>query len=134
MAAGLQQWYAQKFGASISMVDVGGGIELEVATAGNPANPLVVCYHGFPSAACMLYKHQIRFLADLGYHVAVPCLRGFGHSSAPARVSDYSAIAVGKDIAGSVRLVASAMHIDTTVVMYILQHHSYHTMAICCHG
>jgi hypothetical protein len=49
----LQQWYAEKVGASLSMVDVGGGITLEVATAGSPAHPLVLCYHGFPSAACM---------------------------------------------------------------------------------
>jgi hypothetical protein len=49
----LQQWYANEVGATLSMVDVGGGITLEVATAGNPTDPLVVCYHGFPSAACM---------------------------------------------------------------------------------
>ena len=51
----------------------------------------------------MLYKHQIQFIADLGYHVAVPCLRGFGHSTQPPHVSDYSTVEIGKDIVGLVR-------------------------------
>ena len=51
----------------------------------------------------MLYKHQIQFIADLGYHVAVPCLRGFGHSSQPPHVSAYSTVEVAKDIIGLVK-------------------------------
>jgi pimeloyl-ACP methyl ester carboxylesterase len=35
--------------------------------------------------------------------VAVPCLRGFGHSSAPMGVKNYSAIEVGADIVGLVQ-------------------------------
>ena len=44
----LQHDYADKVGASLSMVDVGGGITLEVATAGDPSHPLVVCVRQSP--------------------------------------------------------------------------------------
>ena len=100
----MQHWYAEKRGCELRKVDVG-AVSLEVATAGmTPANdkPLVVCLHGFPSVPLMLYKHQIPFLVEKGYAVAAPCLRGFGHSSAPEDVSSYGAVTVVEDIAGLV--------------------------------
>ena len=36
----LQHWYVERFGASLRMVDVGGGINLEVVTAGDASNPV----------------------------------------------------------------------------------------------
>ena len=61
-------------------VAVGDGIELSVAEAGE--RPAVVLCHGFPELA-FSWRHQIRALAEAGYRVLAPDMRGYGDSSAP---------------------------------------------------
>lgn len=44
--------------------------------------PLVVLHHGFPEF-WYSWRHQITFLANQGYHVVAPDLRGYGDSDSP---------------------------------------------------
>jgi len=54
------------------------GIRLRVALAGQ--GPLVILIHGFPES-WYSWRHQIPALADAGYRVAAPDMRGYGGSS-----------------------------------------------------
>ena len=122
----LQHDYAKKVGCTLHMIELSENITYEVALAGDPSKPLVICYHGFPSANIMLYKHQVQFLVDLGFYVAVPCLRGFGHSYAPKNVDAYRAIEVGKDIVNLVHKLGKTQCIAVAHDWGALQcwHHS----------
>src|ERR1700739_2160567 len=51
------------------------GIQLRVALAGK--GPLVVLVHGWPES-WYSWRHQITALADAGYRVAAPDVRGYG--------------------------------------------------------
>jgi pimeloyl-ACP methyl ester carboxylesterase len=67
-------------------VDSGGvRIEYDVTGAGRP----VVLLHGFPDSG-RLWRHQVRALADAGFQVIVPDLRGYGRSDQPMEVEAYS--------------------------------------------
>jgi len=67
-------------------VDNGGiGIEYEVTGEGRP----VVLLHGFPDSG-RLWRHQVTALADAGFKVIVPDLRGYGKSDKPADVGSYA--------------------------------------------
>jgi pimeloyl-ACP methyl ester carboxylesterase len=66
-------------------VDVNGvGIEYEITGEGQP----VVLLHGFPDSG-RLWRHQVPALADAGFKVIVPDLRGYGRSEKPAEVEAY---------------------------------------------
>lgn len=69
-------------------VPVGGGIELHVAEAGPPDGPPVLLLHGFPEL-WFSWRHQLTALADAGYRVLAPDLRGYGASSRPAATEAY---------------------------------------------
>lgn len=73
------------------------GVELDVTSAGT--GPLVVLVHGFPELGYS-WRHQIGPLADAGYRVVVPDMRGYGHSSRPDRVEDYDIAHLTGDLAG----------------------------------
>ena len=75
-------------------VDVGGvGIEYEVTGDGRP----VVLLHGFPDTG-RLWRHQVPALADAGFRVIVPDLRGYGRSDKPSEVEAYALPALGGDV------------------------------------
>jgi pimeloyl-ACP methyl ester carboxylesterase len=63
------------------------GIELFVLEQGE--GPLVVLCHGWPELSYS-WRHQIPALADAGFHVVAPDMRGFGRSSAPAEIGAYT--------------------------------------------
>ncbi len=66
-------------------VDVEGvGIEYEVTGEGRP----VVLLHGFPDCG-RLWRHQVPVLAEAGFKVIVPDLRGYGRSDKPTEVESY---------------------------------------------
>jgi pimeloyl-ACP methyl ester carboxylesterase len=73
------------------------GISLHVAEKGT--GPLVVLLHGFPEL-WYSWRHQIGFLADRGYHVVAPDLRGYGDSDAPASIESYTIFHLVGDIVG----------------------------------
>src|SRR5215467_7551263 len=75
-------------------VDVGGvGIEYEVTGDGRP----VILLHGFPDSG-RLWRHQVPALAQAGFQVIVPDLRGYGRSDKPADVPAYSMFLLAGDV------------------------------------
>ena len=64
------------------------GVELDVAIAGNPANPAIILLHGFPESH-RTWRHQVPELAKTHFVIA-PDQRGFARSSKPEQVSDYA--------------------------------------------
>ena len=68
------------------LVDAG-GVQLHLATIGDPSAPLVVCLHGFPEYWAA-WADVMRELADEFYLVA-PDQRGFNLSSKPEGVDSY---------------------------------------------
>ena len=78
----------------MSRVDVDGvGIEYEVVGEGRP----VVLLHGFPDSG-RLWRHQAPALADAGFQVIVPDLRGYGRSDKPEPVEAYSIPVLAGDV------------------------------------
>ncbi|NEB79160.1 alpha/beta hydrolase [Streptomyces sp. SID14478] len=78
-----------------------GGITLRVFEHGprDTDKPVVVLCHGFPELA-FSWRHQVRALAEAGYRVLAPDMRGYGGSSRPADVDAYDALALCADLAG----------------------------------
>jgi len=64
------------------------GVELDVATAGNPAAPAMVLLHGFPESH-RTWRHQIPELAKTHFVIA-PDQRGFARSSKPEGAENYT--------------------------------------------
>jgi pimeloyl-ACP methyl ester carboxylesterase len=60
--------------------------------------PLVVLLHGFPEF-WYAWRHQIPALADAGYRVVAPDLRGYNTSDKPSRVRDYRPRVLVQDVA-----------------------------------
>ncbi|KUI32438.1 epoxide hydrolase [Mycobacterium sp. IS-1742] len=75
------------------------GVQLRTLEAGRTGDPLVVLAHGFPELAYS-WRHQIPALAAAGYHVLAPDQRGYGGSSRPQAVDDYSISALTGDLVG----------------------------------
>ena len=66
------------------------GIRFEVDMCGDPASKkLALCLHGFPEHS-VSWRYQLPMLADLGYRAWAPNMRGYGNSSIPPDVEDYS--------------------------------------------
>ena len=79
------------------------GVELDVAIAGDPADPAILLLHGFPESH-RTWRHQIPELAR-DHYVIAPDQRGFARSSKPEGVEHY---APGKPVAD---LLALADHL-----------------------
>lgn len=73
------------------------GIRLRVALAGD--GPLVVLIHGFPES-WYSWRHQIPVLANAGYRVAAPDIRGYGGSDKPHAIEAYAIKKICADIDG----------------------------------
>jgi pimeloyl-ACP methyl ester carboxylesterase len=65
------------------------GVELDVATAGDPGAPAIMLLHGFPESH-RTWRHQIPALAER-FLVIAPDQRGFARSSKPEGVENYTA-------------------------------------------
>lgn len=73
-------------GFTLEHVPLSSGVTLRVATGGD--GPAVVLLHGHPRTHATWHK-VAPALADAGYRVVCPDLRGYGQSSAPEPSSDY---------------------------------------------
>lgn len=73
------------------------GIDFNVATAGS-GERLALCLHGFPESSYS-WRHQMPLLAQLGYRVWAPDLRGYGASSRPKGVQAYALEHLEEDVA-----------------------------------
>lgn len=77
------------------------GIQLEVAQAGPEDGPLLVLIHGWPELSYS-WRYQIPALAEAGYRVIAPDMRGYGGSDAPEAIEAYNIEELTGDIAGLV--------------------------------
>ena len=78
------------------MVQVNGiSLHLEDHGSGRP----VLLLHGWPDSA-YLWRNQIPFLVQNGFHAIAPDLRGFGRSDRPEGVAAYSLQNVVGDVVG----------------------------------
>ncbi|HUP09792.1 MAG TPA: alpha/beta hydrolase [Caldimonas sp.] len=75
------------------------GIDMHIAESGS--GPLVVMCHGFPES-WYSWRHQIRALAEAGFHAVAPDMRGYGRTSAPAAIEQYTLLHLVGDIVGLV--------------------------------
>jgi pimeloyl-ACP methyl ester carboxylesterase len=73
------------------------GLHLHVVEAGEPGKPLLILLHGFPEF-WWAWRHQITPLADAGYHVVVPDMRGYNTSDAPQGVAAYTLDLLAADV------------------------------------
>jgi epoxide hydrolase 4 len=79
--------------------DVGDGIRLHYVEAGS--GPLLVLLHGFPEF-WYSWRRQIPALAQAGFHVVAPDMRGYNLSDKPAGWRSYDVESLAGDIAGLV--------------------------------
>lgn len=105
------------------------GVELDVATAGDPAAPAIVLLHGFPESH-RTWRHQIPELAKTHFVIA-PDQRGFARSSKPDGAENYTPdktvgdllaladhfgkdrfVLVGHDWGGAIAWMAALQHPD----------------------
>ena len=72
----------------------------------------MVLLHGFPDSG-RLWRHQVPALAEAGFQVVVPDLRGYGRSGKPESVDAYSL----PFLAGDVLAVLAELGIDRAHVV-----------------
>jgi pimeloyl-ACP methyl ester carboxylesterase len=75
------------------------GLNLHIVEAGDAGDPLLVLLHGFPEF-WWAWRHQITPLAQAGYHVVVPDMRGYNTSDAPQEVAAYELDTLAADVIG----------------------------------
>lgn len=73
------------------------GIRMHIAERG--AGPLVVLCHGFPES-WYSWRHQLKALAEAGFHAVAPDMRGYGQTQRPEEVDQYSLFHLVGDMAG----------------------------------
>ncbi len=73
------------------------GIRMAVYEQGS-GKPIVLC-HGFPELA-FSWRHQIKPIADAGYHVLAPDQRGYGRTDKPTAVEAYDIVQLTGDLVG----------------------------------
>jgi pimeloyl-ACP methyl ester carboxylesterase len=80
------------------------GARFHVAEAGPADGPLVLLLHGFPEF-WWSWRHQLVALADEGFRVVAPDLRGYGASDKPPR--GYDGYTLSSDVAGMIRALGA---------------------------
>lgn len=78
------------------------GLRLRVTLQGE--GPLVLLCHGFPELSHS-WRHQVAALAEAGWRVAAPDMRGYGGSDAPAEIEAYTLLHLVADMVDLVRVL-----------------------------
>lgn len=73
---------------------------LQVLTAGDEENELMIFLHGFPETALTSWHKQIPYFVNKGYFVLAPDQRGYNQSIKPDDVNSYTLDLLSKDIVG----------------------------------
>jgi len=73
------------------------GIRMHLAETGS--GPLVVLCHGFPEL-WYSWRHQLSELAEAGFRVVVPDMRGYGRTDAPEAIDQYTIFHLVGDMVG----------------------------------
>ena len=76
------------------------GIRMHIAEQGS--GPLIILCHGFPES-WYSWRHQIPVLAEAGYHVVAPDMRGYGKTDRPEAIDEYGMLKLVGDVVGLVR-------------------------------
>jgi pimeloyl-ACP methyl ester carboxylesterase len=71
------------------------GLHMHVVSAGQ--GPAVLLLHGFPDTH-IVWRKQIQVLAEAGFRVIAPDLRGYGKTDAPADVPAYAMVHLCADV------------------------------------
>src|SRR5512139_2110225 len=85
-----------------------GDPEFHLSTYQSGEGPAVVFCHGFPDIA-LGWRHQLRAVADAGFRVIAPDMRGYGGSSCPQAVDAYTMT----ELAGDIVALLDALELDT---------------------
>jgi pimeloyl-ACP methyl ester carboxylesterase len=85
------------------------GIRMHIAEAGE--GPLVVLCHGFPES-WYSWRHQLKALAEAGFHAVAPDMRGYGQTSRPEEIEKYTLLHLAGDMVGLV----DALGAETAVI------------------
>ena len=80
------------------------GIQMHVAEQGS--GPLLILCHGWPEL-WYSWRHQLPALAQAGYRVVAPDMRGFGGTDAPADARDYTILHTVGDIVNLVGVLGA---------------------------
>ncbi|HUN38966.1 MAG TPA: alpha/beta hydrolase [Acetobacteraceae bacterium] len=75
------------------------GIRMHIAELGS--GPLVLLCHGFPES-WYSWRHQLRGLAEGGYHAVAPDMRGYGQTDRPDAIDQYTLLHLVGDMVGLV--------------------------------
>jgi len=73
------------------------GIKMRIAEMG--CGPLVILVHGWPES-WYSWRHQLVAIANAGFHVVAPDMRGYGKTDKPHNVEDYDIQHLAADING----------------------------------
>jgi pimeloyl-ACP methyl ester carboxylesterase len=74
--------------------------------------PLVVLCHGFPESSYS-WRHQLRALAEAGFHAVAPDQRGYGKTDKPEEIEAYNIFQLTGDIVGLVHALGE----ETAVIV-----------------
>src|ERR1700756_1879420 len=85
------------------------GIKMHLAECAT--GPLVILCHGFPES-WYSWRHQLRALADAGFHAVAPDMRGYGQSDRPDAIDQYTLLHLVGDMVG----VLDALGAETAVI------------------
>ncbi|HUI25733.1 MAG TPA: alpha/beta hydrolase [Candidatus Kryptonia bacterium] len=84
--------------------------EMTLAVYEQGTGPAVVFCHGFPELAYS-WRHQLPAVAGAGFRAIAPDQRGYGKSTIPARIEDYSLRHLTNDLVG----LLDALGIDQAI-------------------
>jgi pimeloyl-ACP methyl ester carboxylesterase len=73
------------------------GIRMHLAETGS--GPLVLLCHGFPEL-WYSWRHQLAALAEAGFRVVAPDMRGYGRTDAPEAIDQYTLLHMVGDMVG----------------------------------
>jgi pimeloyl-ACP methyl ester carboxylesterase len=86
------------------------GIQLNIAEQGE--GPLVLLCHGFPES-WYSWRHQLSALAEAGFRVVAPDMRGYGKSDAPTEIDRYTVFHMVGDMVG----ILDALEVTSAVIV-----------------
>ncbi len=100
----MTQGSAQESASFRSETAVVNGIRLHYLIGGNPHGKPIVLWHGFLGTAASWYK-VMPLLAQAGYSVLVPDMRGYGDSDKPTGNDGYDARALAEEFRALVKQI-----------------------------
>ncbi|ORY06580.1 alpha/beta-hydrolase [Basidiobolus meristosporus CBS 931.73] len=92
------------------------GIKYHYVDEGPKDGPVVVLLHGFPDL-WYGWRHQIKFLADRGYRVICPDLRGYGETDSPHCPPNDIRMYTTKNVSNDIVEILDKNSIDKVVVI-----------------